>query len=310
MGSAIIPIPKPKLVLAKDLPGFLDDRRARLAAKLDAEGFPRFPYSISDSKKRQVLETIFDKHWDILKPFFHPQVQMVGGVAKNKPTPALLEELAALVHSQWGGKDGWRFSKDEYLQVLRELNGPTPIFIYHRPNNEVEGAVFPEQVQTASITTWDGTTHNSTWKSDTIFGDVGVCPRICSYMQIGGVGKNLIANGALPYFTVLAYFNYIYDLLAYSRPSEFGPLRANGTSRKEGRTILTHLPRDQTYKFHMKNGGYLVGVVPDGVNEHDKEAGRVGFIAGYKRNLVASGELLAVLQQIGADVAKLIGLGA
>ena len=66
MGSAIIPIPKPKLVLAKDLPGFLDDRRARLAAKLDAEGFPRFPYSISDSKKRQVLETIFDKHWDIL----------------------------------------------------------------------------------------------------------------------------------------------------------------------------------------------------------------------------------------------------
>jgi len=305
-----------KLVSPNEVPALLLERRERLAKKLDANGCTRFPYAIPDQKKVKVLRMVFRKHQDLLSPFFSPEVQMVGGLVGKKPKNGLLCELATLKREKWGEKDGLLLSVNDYLRLLRQHNGPTPTFVYFRPDGKVEGAVFPEQVPTWCVTTWGATTGNNTWKNDTIFGDVGICPQICSYMTIGGVGKTLIVQGALPYFTVLSYFNYIYDLLAYSRPAEFGPrmegkLSPEGLAlSRDGLTILEHLPNDPNYaKFHARNNSRLVCIVEGGVEEkYDEKSGGYGFIAGYKPFLCPNGDFLPLLQEIGKSVEKMLKL--
>ena len=290
-------LPAHKLVSPKNVPALLFAGREKLFRKLEAEkAFSSIPLDIPAKQKGRVLREVFSKHEEDLAPFFHKNVRKIGGITGEKPDEAMLLQLARLQHFAWGRKDGGLKSVQNYLKMLEERAGPTPIFVYfHDDMKTVEGAVFPRQVKTRDVTTWDRVV-----KKDALSGDVFVCPMICSYMQLHGVGKSLITGAALPYATVLTYMRYISDLIAYSRPADYGP-------EKRDVLILEHILNDPNWvKFHYTNDARMLCVVKNGINKLDEKTGEFGFVVGYNRHTRPGEEFLAVLEKIGKTVERLL----
>ena len=290
-------LPAHKLVSPKDVPALLFAGREKLYRKLEAEkAFSSIASEVPAGQKRQVLQEVFSKHADDLAPFFHPSVRLIGGATGEKPSEGMLMQLARLQHFAWGKKDGGLKEVRHYLKALEEKKGPTPIFVYFREDMlTVEGAVFPRQVKTNDVTTWDRVV-----KKDSLAGDVFVCPMICSYMQLHGVGKSLITGAALPYATVLTYIRYISDLIAYSRLADYGP-------EKRDVLILEHILNDPNWaKFHYTNDARMLCVVKNGINKLDEKTGEFGFVVGYSKHARPSEAFLAVLEKIGKTVGQLL----
>ncbi|MFA5930340.1 MAG: hypothetical protein WC861_05645 [Candidatus Micrarchaeia archaeon] len=285
-----------KLVSPREVPSLLSAGRAKLFRKLEESGaLMRIREEVPVGMRRKVLREAFRLHSDSLAPFFHPSVKMIGGVAGERPDEKLLLQLAKLQFHAWGKKDGGLKSVQDYLKMLEAKTGPTPIFVYFRADGNVEGAVFPRQVKTLDVTTWDRVV-----RKDGLEGDVLVCAMICSYMMLHGAGKALITKGVLPYATVLTYLRYISDLIAYSRPADYGP-------EKRDVLILEHILNDPNWaKFHYTNDARMLCVVKNGINKLDEKTGRFGFIAGYTKHTRPSGEFLAVLEKIGQTVEQLL----
>jgi len=214
-----------------------------------------------------------------------------------EPSKELFTELAKLQFAVWGEKDGGMKSIIDYFNILCLRDGPTPIFVYFRDNGEVESAVFPIQVRTKDVTTWDGLTFNGTWKNDTLCGDLLACPMICSYMTIGKTSKSLIVEGVRPYAVIEIFLRFIDDCIAYSRPGNYGP---------EDRhiPINEHLPQDPNYeKFHARNNARLVCIVEGGVDGRlDKKTGGYGFVAGYLEQVLPDEKFNNLLKGIERTV--------
>ena len=285
------------LVSPNEVSRLLTVGRAKLFRKLEEAGaLARIKDEVPVGLRRKVLKEVFRLHGGELAPFFHPSVKRIGGLTGEKPDDELLLQLATLQHHAWGEKDGGLKSVQNYLDALHEKTGPTPIFVYFRDDMAtVEGAVFPRQVKTLDVTIWDRVV-----KKDGLVGDVFVCPMICSYMQLHGAGKALITGGALPYATVLTYLRFISDLIAYSRPAKYG-------LKNRDNLILDHILNDPNWaKFHYTNDAKMLCVVKNGINALDENTGRFGFIAGYTRHTRPRGEFLAVLENIGKTIERLL----
>lgn len=289
---------KDKLVQPHEVPVTLLQKRVNVWQHMIRSGgeFPCVSFDVLKEKREWAVKEIFSKHKERLSPFFHSRVKMIGGLAGEKPDMNTLFELAMLQHQKWGAKDGNTKKVGDYLKELEMKGGPTPIFAYYLDDGKIEGAVFPVQVDVMKVTTWQNAVDN-----DNANGDVLICPKICSYGTVMGagkqpVGKSLIVEGVLPYATVLAHFRIIYDLLAYSRPANYGP-----ENRNIG--IMEHLPNDPNWKkFHFQNDASLVCVVEEGVSRLDEKAGGYGFIAGYTKHLRPDEKMLFALREIATDV--------
>jgi len=297
----LIAIAKEKLVKPEQVPNFLIERRVRLFGKMlnDAtpsgilrnEALPSAPYRIPDERKRVALKVMFKGKE--LSPFFHENVRMVGGLAGETLSLDVANQLAVLQKEKWGAKDGNEKKVVEYMAELVEKSGPAPIFVYFE-NGRVEGAVFPVQAENGNVTSWQNTVDSDSYKGDTV-----ACPKICSYGNVGGVAKALITEGVLPYATALSYFRLAFDLIAYSRPADYG-------EEKRGTGILEHLPTDPNWaKFHFRNDGKLICVVENAVSRLDENAGGYGFIVGYARHLLPDERMLSALQAVEKNIAWL-----
>ena len=284
------------LVSPKEVPRLLENRRAALFRKMEKTGkLMRIKESVPTGLRRKVLKEVFRLHSGDLAPYFNKNVRKIGGLTGEKPGEGLLLQIAELQFKAWGEKDGGLKSVQNYLTALKEKTGPTPIFVYFREDGDVEGAVFPRQVKTLDVTTWDRVV-----AKDSLAGDVFVCPMICSHMLLHGVGKALITGAALPYATVLTYMGFISDLIAYSRPAKYRP-------ENRDVLILEHILNDPNWvKFHYTNDAKILCVVKNGINALDENTGRFGFIAGYTRHTRPGDEFLAVLQKIGNTVERLL----
>ncbi|MCX6772168.1 MAG: hypothetical protein NTV88_00140 [Candidatus Micrarchaeota archaeon] len=252
---------------------------------------PSASFRVHDKWKELMVKEIFKSHGKMLSQFFHPNVKMIGGRVGGTLDASTLYELAELQHAKWGAKDGNTKTVESYMMDLVRKKGPTPIFVYFNDSGHVEGAVFPVQVGNRHVTTWQNAVDN-----DSAIGDDVACPKICTYGNVEGVAKALITEGVLPYATVLAYFRVVFDLIAYSRPANYGP-------EKRGIGILEHLPTDPNWaKFHFRNDGRLICVVKDAVSALDEKAGGYGFIVGYTKHLNPSEQMLVALKAIEKDV--------
>ena len=301
-----------KLVLPRDVPHILLERRQRLA-KSQGE-IPQLPFEVPHAKREAVLKAVFRKHWDKdLKQFFSPDVRLVGGSVGARATHHLLREVASLKFDKWGKKDGLAFSANDYYALLRQrekTGSYTPTFVLMNSKGKVGGAVFPMQVNTEDVTTHAHMISNHTYILDTISGAVLACPIICANDTVNGAGQTLIVKAVLPYASLLAYLRYISDLIAVSRPADF-------SHEKQGISILEHLPEDPNFKkFHGKNNARIVCVVEGGSSYLDEQAGGINtpdakkdgysFIAGYTSHLKPGEAYLDVLQKIGKTVERLL----
>jgi len=294
-----------KLALPHEVPALLLERRTRLIGRFENDGgIARAPFLVPHASKEKVLNAIFSKHHQDLAPFFDKGVQMVGGSVGKKVTRRMLHSLSELKFNVWGEKDGGKFSANDYYALMRqkEKHGSfTPTFVQFDAKGGLAGAVFPIQVNTEDVTTHAHMISNHTYALDTITGPVLACPIICASGTTKNVGHTLIVKGVLPYAALLAYFGYISDLIAYSRPADYSP------EKQAAMGILEHLPEDPNYKkFHGRNGARVVCVVEGGSGELDQKTGGYGFIAGYTTHLRPSEGMQAAFQKISRTVEKLL----
>jgi len=294
------------VVRPNDVPAFLLERRTRL---LRHNHLPRFEGIVPHYMKERVLAEVIRRHYDDLKPFFSPGVLLIGGKTGDKATRAMVRRFAELKHEKWGAKDGYdgegkyAYGAKDYFNLMwqREKHGGvTPAFVQMNGKASIAGAVFPIQVNTEDVTTHAHMISNHTYSLDTITGSVLACPIICSNGSVKGTGKALIVDGVLQYAAILAYFRYIDDLIAYSRPAEYGP-------EKRHIPITEHLPTDANFvKLHNRNGARVVCIVDGGSGAEDRNAGGYGFIAGYTTHLKPGEAMLATLKKIEKTVRGII----
>lgn len=225
---------------------------------------------------------LVEKRWKTLAPPSKTEKLFVRNWEELNPTPMPVYYLVE------GDVKGPVFGRIKKLDV----DGKKTDF---EVKTDVEGSVFPRQTKTRLVTTWE-----STVRMDIITGNVMICPKICSYMTKGGVGKALITQGVLPYATLLAYLRYVDDLLAYSRPSDYGP-------DKRIKSILEHLQEDANYKFHIiSNKADLVCVVKGGINKNDPNTATYGFITGYTKYFRPNKDFQEFLDRVGETVKKFL----
>lgn len=294
-------LPKDKLVPYHKLPSFIMERRLKFWLK-HTDKVARFPLKIPEEKKEIFLQEIFKVGSAELSNYFHPNIKPIGGVIDKNPKYDIFFELAKLQYTVWGAKDGSTKEINDYLNTLKQHNGPSPIFAYFKDDGKLEAAVFPVQIKTENMTTWDSATGNGTRSTDSIKGDLFICPMICSYMTMGGVAQKIILNAAIPYARILYYFGYIDDAVAYSRPADYG-------YENRHKPILEHILSDPNYsKFHARNGATIVCVVEDGINKLDSKAGGFGFIAGYISHLIPDYEMQSKLYKLGEKLSKFLNI--